>query len=98
MSTKKRGNSRPARVIHGRLKQARDATNVNDKIKYSIYIPIPLFEELDAGAEEENRSVSQHIVYILQLAYGHSVRPMQPTYLKVEGIYDDDSEFEFPTS
>ncbi len=94
-----RGNNRPARVIHNRLKQARDAKNkTTDKIKYSIYIPIPLFEEIDAAAEEENRSVNQHILYILQLAYGHSIRPQNPSYVKIEGLYDDDNDFEFPTS
>jgi len=95
---KGRGNSRPARKIHSRLKQAREAKDsTNDKIKYSIYIPIPLFEEIDAAAEEENRSVNQHILYILQLAYGHSKRPTHPSYVEIEGLYDDESDFEFPT-
>lgn len=87
----------PARTVLYTIRSARESQDKTDIVKYSLYLPVQLFQELDRDADDSGRTVNQHITYILQLAYGHVRHDQMPRWTRVEGLFDkDNDDFRFP--
>lgn len=82
----------PTRTILYTLNSARESETNSDILKYSLYIPVPLFKELDRDADDLGKTINQHILHILQLAYGHVRHETHPRWATVEGMFDRDDD------
>lgn len=82
----------PARTYLYTLRGARESSDRTDILKYSLYIPIPLFKEIDRDADDLGKTINQHILHILQLAYGHVTHEAYPRWTVVQGMYDRDDD------